>query len=124
MTARENIMFAAHFFHKNSGHLIRKHWNNMLEIVGLTGKADRPIEGFSGGKKQCLGIALAQVNQPDLLIFNEQAASRVSDSVVILNQGVLAAIGPIKQIIQGSDCFIYTAFVKGPFEQLNKRLHQ
>jgi len=43
--------------------------------VGLEGKADRPIKGFSGGERQRLGIAQAEVNYPDLLILDEPAAS-------------------------------------------------
>ena len=46
-----------------------------LELVGLADKADRPIKGFSGGERQRLGIAQAQVNYPDLLILDEPAAS-------------------------------------------------
>jgi len=41
----------------------------------LADKADRPIRGFSGGERQRLGIAQAQVNYPDLLILDEPAAS-------------------------------------------------
>jgi ABC-2 type transport system ATP-binding protein len=47
----------------------------MLELVDLTDKADRPIKTFSGGERQRLGIAQAQVNYPDLLILDEPAAS-------------------------------------------------
>jgi ABC-2 type transport system ATP-binding protein len=47
----------------------------MLELVGLEDKADRPVRGFSGGERQRLGIAQAQVNYPDLLILDEPAAS-------------------------------------------------
>src|SRR6266508_1360392 len=46
-----------------------------LELVGLDDKADRPIKGFSGGERQRLGIAQAQINYPDLLILDEPAAS-------------------------------------------------
>ncbi len=47
----------------------------MIELVGLEGKADRPIKGFSGGERQRLGIAQAEINYPDLLILDEPAAS-------------------------------------------------
>ena len=47
----------------------------MLELVGLSNKADRSIKGFSGGERQRLGIAQAQINYPDLLILDEPAAS-------------------------------------------------
>jgi len=46
-----------------------------LDLVGLDDKADRPIKGFSGGERQRLGIAQAQINYPDLLFLDEPAAS-------------------------------------------------
>jgi len=74
MTARENLQFTAKFFH-NSKSKIQERCDEMLELVGLQDKADRPIKGFSGGEKQRLGIALAQVNYPDLLILDEPASA-------------------------------------------------
>jgi len=43
--------------------------------VGLADKAGRPIRSFSGGERQRLGIAQAQINYPDLLILDEPAAA-------------------------------------------------
>jgi ABC-2 type transport system ATP-binding protein len=75
MTARENLEFAAKFFFGASRAKIRERCDEMLELVGLTDKAERPIRGFSGGEKQRLGIALAQIHAPDLLILDEPAAA-------------------------------------------------
>jgi len=75
MTARENLHFAARFFFSGPEAKLRARCDEMLELVGLEDKANRPIKGFSGGEKQRLGIALAQVNYPDLLILDEPASA-------------------------------------------------
>ncbi len=75
MTARETLRFAAGFFYKGPKAKVEERIQETLELVGLEGKADRSIKGFSGGERQRLGIAQAQVNYPDLLILDEPAAS-------------------------------------------------
>jgi ABC-2 type transport system ATP-binding protein len=75
MTSRETLDYTAKFFFKGPQSEIDKRVDEMLELVGLSDKADRPIKGFSGGERQRLGIAQAEVNYPDLLILDEPAAS-------------------------------------------------
>ena len=75
MTARQTLTFAARFFFKGPDKAIAERVGEMLQLVDLEEKADRPIRGFSGGERQRLGIAQAQVNYPDLLILDEPAAS-------------------------------------------------
>ena len=75
MTARQTLDYTAKFFYKGPQSEIDKRVDEMIELVGLEGKADRPIKGFSGGERQRLGIAQAEVNYPDLLILDEPAAS-------------------------------------------------
>jgi len=75
MTARQTLDYTAKFFYRGPQNQIDKRVNEMLELVGLADKADRPIKGFSGGERQRLGIAQAEVNYPDLLILDEPAAS-------------------------------------------------
>jgi ABC-2 type transport system ATP-binding protein len=75
MSARENLRFTARFFFRGPQDEIERRVAETLELVGLGDKADRPIKGFSGGERQRLGIAQAQVNYPDLLILDEPAAS-------------------------------------------------
>lgn len=75
MTARETLRFTARFFYSGPERRIEDRINETLELVGLSDKADRSIKGFSGGERQRLGIAQAQINYPDLLILDEPAAS-------------------------------------------------
>lgn len=75
MTARQTLRFAAGFFFKGPKQAIEGRINEMLALVDLADKADRPIKTFSGGERQRLGISQAQVNYPDLLILDEPAAS-------------------------------------------------
>ena len=75
MTARQILGYTARFFYRGPKDLLEARVQEMLELVGLEDKADRPVRGFSGGERQRLGIAQAQVNYPDLLILDEPAAS-------------------------------------------------
>jgi len=155
MTARETLEFTARFFFKGPETAIQERVEEMLDLVDLTEKADRPIKGFSGGERQRLGIAQAQVNYPDLLILDEPAANldpigrrdvldvmsrlrkystvfysthilddvqRVSDSVAILNHGVLVAQGPIGDLLAGGDGVVYVIHLKGDVSSVEERV--
>lgn len=154
-TVWETLDFTARFFFKGPNAAIKQRVEEMLELVGLEGKADRKVQALSGGERQRLGIAQAQVNYPDLLILDEPAASldplgrrdvlevlhrlrkhttvfysthilddvqKVSDTVAILNHGVLAAYGPIETLLAGSGGVIYTATLKGSTEPAHARV--
>jgi ABC-2 type transport system ATP-binding protein len=75
LTAREILEFTARFFFRGPKSAIGDRIDETLDLVGLTDKADRPTKGFSGGERQRLGIAQAQVNHPDLLVLDEPAAA-------------------------------------------------
>jgi len=75
MTARQTLRFSARFFYTGPRDAIERRVAEALELVGLSDSADRPTKGFSGGERQRLGIAQAQINHPDLLILDEPAAA-------------------------------------------------
>jgi len=155
MSARETLRFTAKFFYDGPRTEIERRVAETLDLVGLTDRADRPIKGFSGGERQRLGIAQAQVNYPDLLILDEPAASldpigrrdvlevlcrlrkhctvfysthilddvqRVSDTVVILNKGVLVTQGPIEELLASGQGAAFTLTVKGDYAAAEARL--
>jgi ABC-2 type transport system ATP-binding protein len=49
--------------------------DEMMELVGLTDKADTPVEKLSGGQAQRLSIACALVHEPELLFLDEPTAA-------------------------------------------------
>lgn len=75
MTAREVLRFTAGFYLAGNDTAAEERINDALSLTGLEDKADRKVKGFSGGEIQRLGIAQARVNNPDLLILDEPAAS-------------------------------------------------
>ena len=140
LTARETLRFVASFFFKGSNSQIESRIDEIIYTVGLDGKADRPIKGFSGGERQRLGIAQAAINDPELIILDEPASAldplgrrdmlqiienfrgrstvfysthilddvqRVSDMVVILNNGKLVAQGNIQELLAGNRSQFY-----------------
>jgi ABC-2 type transport system ATP-binding protein len=75
MSVREALRFVLRFFTTGPSGALERRIDETIDLVGLGDKADRPIRGFSTGERQRLGIAQAQVHQPELLILEEPAAS-------------------------------------------------
>lgn len=72
-TAREFMlsMAAVKGLSKNEA---EKRTDNLLHMVNLSDAADKKIKSFSGGMKQRLGIAQAELNSPSILILDEPTA--------------------------------------------------
>jgi ABC-2 type transport system ATP-binding protein len=68
LTGREFLSFCAKLFKKADA---LKRIEPLLEEVGLTHAADRPLRRYSKGMLQRIGIAQALINEPELLILDE-----------------------------------------------------
>ncbi len=55
----------------SGGHIPKSRLEQVLEIVGLKGREKDKVKAYSQGMKQRLGIAIALVHSPDLMILDE-----------------------------------------------------
>lgn len=72
-TAREFMLYIAAVkgLDKNKA---KKRTDELLHMVNLSDVAEKKIRSFSGGMKQRLGIAQAELNAPSILILDEPTA--------------------------------------------------
>lgn len=89
MSARDNLKMKCMLL----GVYKRGYEEEILDIVGLGGVGKKPVKRYSLGMKQRLGIALALVGEPDLLVLDEpingldpQGIAEVRDTVLKLNR--------------------------------------
>lgn len=72
-TAREFMLYMAAVKGLDKKHA-KARTEELLELVNLRDVADKKVKSYSGGMKQRLGIAQAELNDPDILILDEPTA--------------------------------------------------
>src|SRR5205809_309810 len=70
LTGREHLRLQT-TMHGITGEERRKRINELLHRVGLSEAADRKVNGYSGGMKRRLDLALALVHRPRILFLDE-----------------------------------------------------
>jgi D-methionine transport system ATP-binding protein len=93
-TAGENVAFpleAAGWPHAK----IRGRVAELLDLVGLSDKADRPAMHLSGGEKQRIAIARALANRPSIL-FSDEATSALDPETT---RSVLGLIRSLREML-------------------------
>ena len=73
LSARENLRFFGRLYNLN-GAALEGRVNELLEMTGLTDRADDRIKKYSGGMKRRINLAAAMVHQPQLLLLDEATA--------------------------------------------------
>lgn len=85
MTARQNVVMKA----KCMGLAEEKSIDQVLDLTGLSNTGKKQVKHFSMGMKQRLGVALALLGNPDLLILDEPINGLDPEGIKELRQLVL-----------------------------------
>ena len=90
VTAREALRFYARLRGAVDGDV-----DGLLDRVGLTDAAGRGTDGFSGGMRQRLGIAVALLGRPRVLLLDEPTAALDPTGALLVRDliGTIAAEG-------------------------------
>lgn len=70
LTGRENLYLQAGFYHLSRKKTTER-TKELLELVGLTKRADDPVETYSGGMRKRLDIAAGLIHRPKVLFLDE-----------------------------------------------------
>jgi ABC-2 type transport system ATP-binding protein len=98
LSARENLRFFGQLYGLGGGEL-RSRIDEVLEIIGLSDRADERTDAFSGGMKRRLNIGIGLLNRPKLLVLDEptvgvdpQSRNAILSSVEALGEKGMAIL--------------------------------
>ena len=86
LSARKNLEVLAQY---NKVRLSKTKIDELLEFVGLMGRGDDAVKGYSHGMKQRLGLAQALLHDPDLIILDEPTTGLDPQGIIDIRNLIL-----------------------------------
>ena len=70
LSAKDNLRYFADLYHMDPD-IAKRRLPELLELVGLTGREDEKVEGYSRGMRQRLHVARCLLHDPQVLFLDE-----------------------------------------------------
>jgi ABC-2 type transport system ATP-binding protein len=98
LSARQNLIFFGRIYGLK-GKELRQRVDEVLEMIGLTERADDPVSDYSGGMKRRVNIGAGLLHKPQILFLDEptvgvdpQSRNAIFESVEALNRAGMSVI--------------------------------
>jgi ABC-2 type transport system ATP-binding protein len=98
LTARENLAFFGRLY-SLGGRALRDRMDEVLDLVGLTDRANERVDRFSGGMQRRLNIGIGLLHRPRLLLLDEptvgvdpQSRNAILESIAALGRSGMAIL--------------------------------
>ena len=114
LTGRENLHFWGGLYGL-AGKRLREEADRVLELVGLTDRADDPVREYSGGMKRRLNLSAGLIHRPKVILLDEPTLG-------IDPQARLNILDIIRNGVSGGMTAIYTTHYLEEAEKLCDRI--
>lgn len=114
LSGRENLHFWGSLYGLSGGRL-RKSADRILELIGLSERADDPVRDYSGGMKRRINLGAGLIHDPELILLDEPTLG-------IDPQARNNILGIIKDEVSGGKTVIYTTHYLEEAESLCDRI--